>query len=136
MSVLNRIDVIPSEQWSAIPAGGQRLVWATADDGKIATFWLASSDTNETTSSGWALIRTDVLPYQGVLVGGPPPYRGREAGLVGAEAFVNDEFFLWVYDIPAWGPPQVIGEPAPIGVEGEPLNLTLYPKNSDLTPPA
>ncbi|MBF6416986.1 hypothetical protein [Nocardia cyriacigeorgica] len=128
---MNRIDITPSLNWSAIPMSG-RLVWAAAAGNKIATYW-AYDPTDAPNGSGWTLIRTDVLPFDSDIIGGPPPYRARQAGLDGAIPFINGELFLWWLAVPAWGPG--VGEPAPIGVEGEPPVMTLYPKNSELPPP-
>lgn len=133
MPVVNRIDITPSPDWSAIPMGG-RLVWAVVNGTKISTYW-AYEPTDPPTGSGWTLIRTDVLPFESDIIGGPPPYRARHAGLDGAVPFINAELFLWWLPVPAWGPNVGAGEPAPIGVAGEPPVMTWYPKNSDITPP-
>lgn len=127
MTMLHRLNVIPSTDWSAIPTGGRQLRWAAMDGDVIATFWEAQDNPTEATS-GWQLIRTDVLPFETDLVGGPPPYRPRHSGIDGAVAFVNNELFLWVYEIPVWTPPL-------FGVTGEAPVVTMYPKNTDLVPP-
>jgi len=98
----------------------------------IATFWHAQAETNHSTS-GWVLIRTDDLPFESDVIGGPPPYRGHVAGLDGAVPFINDAVFLWVFEVPEYG--LTVGNPPPIAVEGEAPTFTLYPKNEDVTPP-
>lgn len=131
MSSVHRTNVIPSSEWSAIQPASSRLLWAAMDGDIIATYWANSPE--PITDINWILIRTDVLPFEADLVGGPPPYKPRHAGLDGAMPFINGELFLWVYEVPRLGPPA--GEPPAAGVAGEHLNLTLYPKNSDLVPP-
>lgn len=130
MSVLNRVDVTPSGDWSAIPISG-RLVWAALDGDKIATYWEVPS--NPEPGSGWTLIRTDQLPFDSDVIGGPPPYRAHWAGIDGAVAFINDEVFLWTVEVPLAGPPFTL--PPVVGVEGHALNIALYPKNETLAPP-
>ncbi|WP_280499028.1 hypothetical protein [Nocardia cyriacigeorgica] len=135
MTALHRLNVIPSPDWSAVPTGGTRLVWAEMDGDVIATYWEAPDHPAEG-GSGWQLIRTDVLPFDSGVVGGPPPYRPRQSGIDGAVAFINSGFFLWTYEIPAWFPAPEVGAPPPVGVVGHTPELTLYPENKDIAPPA
>ncbi|MBF6277073.1 hypothetical protein [Nocardia nova] len=122
-SQLNRVDIIPSADWSVVSTSG-RLVWAAIMDDLIATYWHSTGDEAE----GYYLIRTDTLPDTHSVVGVPPdpflPYTPRSVDLPGAYPFINSEVFLWAAKVPAV-PDYAIEGVAP---------AVTYPLNRNIAP--
>lgn len=121
-SQLNRVDIIPSADWSVVSATG-RLVWATIAGDLIATYWYSTEAEDE----GYHLVRTDTLPDTHSVVGLPGsivPYTPRIVDLPGAYPFVNAEVFLWACEL---------GPVTDYAIEGVTPAVT-YPVNQNLTP--
>ncbi|MFF4027027.1 hypothetical protein ACFYY5_29680 [Nocardia elegans] len=125
MAQLNRVDIIPSADWSVIATSG-RLVWAAIINDLIATYWYEADDAPEL--GGYHLIRTDTLPDAHSVIGPGPilPYWPKVAEIDGAYPFVNSDLFLWV---------AKVGALPTYAIEGVTPTVT-YPLNQNLTPPS